>query len=154
MASDTSHPPSRLDPRSTACTQRTTDLGADTYRRTQTTKKKIDKTDSQPEYTVPKCQPNGRKKLYAACTDSLESKITPFCTEHVGLCPGVPDFRRLQPPCLDWSDGIPLEVDEDVLVPYWENLHEDLFLDEAVLRQFVCTYERQEHDLWTYLGPE
>ena len=34
----------------------------------------------------------------------------------------------------DWSDGIPLEVDEDVLVPYWENLHKDLFLDEAVLR--------------------
>ena len=54
----------------------------------------------------------------------------------------------------DWSDGIPLEVDEDVLVPYWENLHEDLFLDEAVLRQFVCTYERQERDLWKYLGPE
>ena len=54
----------------------------------------------------------------------------------------------------DWSDGIPLEVDEDVLVPYWENLHEDLFLDEAVLRQFVCTYERQERDLWNYLGPE
>ena len=57
-------------------------------------------------------------------------------------------------PSLDWSDGIPLEVDEDLLVPYWENLHEDLFLDEAVLRQFVCTYERQERDLWTYLGPE
>ena len=54
----------------------------------------------------------------------------------------------------DWSDGIPLEVDEDVLVPYWENLHEDLFLDEAVLRQFMCTYERQERDLWNYLGTQ
>ena len=53
-----------------------------------------------------------------------------------------------------WSPLPPIEEEEDVLVPYWENLHEDLFLDEAVLRQFVCTYERQERDLWNYLGPE
>ena len=54
----------------------------------------------------------------------------------------------------DFSDGIPFEEDEDVLFPYWENAHDNLFLDEAVLRQFVCTYERQERDLWNYLGPQ
>ena len=54
----------------------------------------------------------------------------------------------------DWSDGIPFEEDEDVLFPYWENAHDNLFLDEAVLRQYVCIYERQERDLWNYLGPE
>ena len=53
-----------------------------------------------------------------------------------------------------WSPLPPIEEEEDVLVPYWENLHEDLFLDGAVLRQFVCTYERQERDLWNYLGPQ
>ena len=54
----------------------------------------------------------------------------------------------------DFSDGIPFEEDEDVLFPYWENAHDNLFLDEAVLHQYVCIYERQEHDLWNYLGPE
>ena len=60
------------------------------------------------------------------------------------VCPGPTIF----------SDGIPFEEDEDVLFPYWENAHDHLFLDEAVLHQYVCIYERQEHDLWNYLGPE
>ena len=103
MASDLSHPPSRLDPRSTACTQRTTDLGIYMYRRTQITKKIIiDKTDSQPEYTVPMCEPNSQKKLFAASTDSLESKISLFCTEHVRQCPGIPDVRCVDPSVLGW----------------------------------------------------
>ena len=54
----------------------------------------------------------------------------------------------------DFSECIPFEEDEDVLFPYWENAHDNLFLDEAVLRQYVCIYERQERDLWNYLGPE
>ena len=54
----------------------------------------------------------------------------------------------------DFSDGIPFEEDEDVLFPYWENAHDNLFEEEAVLRQFVCIYERQERDLWNYLGPQ
>ena len=78
MASDTFHPPSRLDPRSTACTQRTTDLRTPhtinvTHERELL--KKIEQNESQPEYTVHKCQPNSQKNS-RRCTDSIESKIT------------------------------------------------------------------------------
>ena len=35
-----------------------------------------------------------------------------------------------------WSPLPPIEEEEDVLVPYWDNLHEELFLDETVLCEF------------------
>ena len=57
-------------------------------------------------------------------------------------------------PSGSFSDGPPLEEEEDVLFPYWETREHDLFEEEAVLREFVRIHERQERSLWDYLGPE
>ena len=53
-----------------------------------------------------------------------------------------------------WSPLPPIEEEEDVLVPYWDNLHEELFLEETVLHEFCVDLERQTRDHWNYLGPE
>ena len=53
-----------------------------------------------------------------------------------------------------WSPLPPIEEEEDVLVPYWDNLHEELFLDETVFREVCVDLEQQTHDLWHYLVPE
>ena len=79
-------------------------------------------------------------------SDNVPESPTSAASTHVAWeCMSWPD---------DFSDGIPFEEDEDVLFPYWENAHDNLFEEEAVLRQFVCIYERQERDLWNYLGPQ
>ena len=49
----------------------------------------------------------------------------------------------------DWSEGdIPLEVDEDVLVPYWDLLKEELFRDETDFREVWVNVEQQLRDFW------
>ena len=53
-----------------------------------------------------------------------------------------------QDPFLDWSDDIPLELDEDVLVPYWDLLKEELFRDETDFREVWVNVEQQLRDFW------
>ena len=46
-----------------------------------------------------------------------------------------------------WSDGdIPLELDEDVLVPIWDILHDDLFRQEREVREVWSLCEQQLRD--------
>ena len=47
-----------------------------------------------------------------------------------------------------WSSGIPLEQEEDVLVPYWDLLKEELFRDEADFREVWVNAEQQLRDFW------
>ena len=47
-----------------------------------------------------------------------------------------------------WHSDIPFEEEEDVLVPYWELLHEELFRDEADFREVWVTVEQQLRDFW------
>ena len=49
--------------------------------------------------------------------------------------PESPTSVGSQDPSLEWSDGIPLEVDVDVLVPYLDLLKEQLFRDETAFRE-------------------
>ena len=51
-------------------------------------------------------------------------------------------------PSLDWSDGPPLESDEDVLVPYWDLLKEELARDETAFREVWVNCEQQARDFW------
>ena len=51
-----------------------------------------------------------------------------------------------QDPFLDWSDDIPLEVDEDVFVPIWDILHDDLFRQEREVREIWSRCEQQLRD--------
>ena len=53
-----------------------------------------------------------------------------------------------QEPFLDWSDDIPLELDEDVLVPYWDLLKEELFRDKTDFREVWVNVEQQLRDFW------
>ena len=53
-----------------------------------------------------------------------------------------------QDPSLDWSDDIPLELDEDVLVPYWDLLKEELFRDESDFREVWVNVKQQLRDFW------
>ena len=46
-----------------------------------------------------------------------------------------------------WSDGdIPFELDEDVLVPIWDILHDDLFRQEREVREVWSLCEQQLPD--------
>ena len=47
-----------------------------------------------------------------------------------------------------WYSDIPFEEEEDVLVPYWELLHEELFRDEADFRAVWDSAEQQLRDFW------
>ena len=47
-----------------------------------------------------------------------------------------------------WSSGIPFEEEEDVLVPYWDLLKEELFRDEADFREVWSSAEQQLRDFW------
>ena len=49
---------------------------------------------------------------------------------------------------LDWSDDIPLELDEDVLAPYWDLRKEELFRDETDFREVWVNVEQQLRDFW------
>ena len=62
--------------------------------------------------------------------------------------PESPTSVASQDPSLDWSDGIPLEVDEDVLVPYWDLLKEELLRDETDFREVWLNAEQQARDSW------
>ena len=53
-----------------------------------------------------------------------------------------------QDPLLDWSSDIPLELDEDVLVPYWDLLKEELFRDETAFSEVWVNCEQQARDFW------
>ena len=47
-----------------------------------------------------------------------------------------------------WSSGIPFEEEEDVLVPIWDILHEDLFRQEGEVREVWSLVEQQLRDFW------
>ena len=47
-----------------------------------------------------------------------------------------------------WSPLPPLEEEEDVLVPYWDILHEELFRDETAFREVCVDLEQQTRDFW------
>ena len=53
-----------------------------------------------------------------------------------------------------WSPLPPLEEEEDVLVPYWDILHEELFRDETAFCEVCVDLEQQTRDLWHNLVPE
>ena len=58
----------------------------------------------------------------------------------------VPEFPISHPS--SWSSGIPFEEEEDVLVPYWDLLKEELFRDEADVREAWSSAEKQLRDSW------
>ena len=62
--------------------------------------------------------------------------------------PESPTSVASQDPSLDWSDGIPLEVDEDVPVPYWDLHKEEWFRDETAFREVWVDLEQQTRDFW------
>ena len=47
-----------------------------------------------------------------------------------------------------WSSGIPFEEEEDVLVPYWDSLKEELFCEEADFREVWSSAEQQLRGFW------
>ena len=47
-----------------------------------------------------------------------------------------------------WYLDILFEEEEDVLVPYWDLLHEELFRDEADFREAWSSAEQQLRDFW------
>ena len=51
-------------------------------------------------------------------------------------------------PFLDWSDDLPLELDEDVLVPYWDPPKEELFRHETDFLAVWANAEQQLRDFW------
>ena len=58
----------------------------------------------------------------------------------------VPEFPISHPS--SWSSGIPFEEEEDVLVPYWDLLKEELFRDETDFREVWYLAEQQLRDFW------
>ena len=109
MASDTSHPPSRLDPPSTACTHQTTDLGTpphnnERHNHLKITKTKMTKTCKSPKTVLNQNiqhnspGPIGEKNFTVRRTVSIESKITLFSAvlwQNMSRTP-----RRLSPPAI------------------------------------------------------
>ena len=47
-----------------------------------------------------------------------------------------------------WYLDILFEEEEDVLVPYWDLLHDELFRDEADFREVWSSAEQQLRDFW------
>ena len=47
-----------------------------------------------------------------------------------------------------WYSDIPFEEEEDVLVPYWDLLHEELFREEGEFREVWSSAEQQLRDFW------
>ena len=47
-----------------------------------------------------------------------------------------------------WSPLPPLEEEEDILVPYWHILREELFREEGEFREVWSSAEQQLRDFW------
>ena len=142
-----SHPPSRLDPRSTACTPRTMYLGIHHTDETKSLKKnKPDETVLTGIFGTHVPTQQSKKNYLAPSQIHMNQKF--LCSSQ--SCPPMPNYVHNG----FSDDGPPLEEEEDVLFPYWETREHDLFEEEAVLREFVRIHERQERSLWDYLGPE
>ena len=92
--------------------------------------------------------PIRRTKLTAGCTDSIESKITPllrsFMAEYVPDSPVSVASSDTRP----WSPLPPLKEGEDVLVPYWDIIHEEFFRREDNFREALSSDEQHLRDFW------
>ena len=115
MASDLSHPPSRLDPRSTACTQRTTDLGIYMHRRIQITKKKLTKPIPNQNTRYPCADPIVEKNYLLPAQIHLNQKLPRSAQSMSDYVPDSPtSVSSSGPRSPQYSPH-----DEDFTVPYW-----------------------------------